>query len=288
MVVPRRASSFPWIPAPPLRSTRRRALVRVPRIAPAAVRIPEPALAQLPLKFSAVGPQIFVHEGARRALERRLIAAHGGAVQLAVTDNRHRMVTRSLSRGVLSVRAHMMFLDAPERVLDALVRFVVHDDRDASAEVGEFIDANSHRIRAQRRASGPLRPKGKVHDLQAILDDVNERYFGGGALDVLITWGRRTRAGDLLKRTTIKLGSYSAPERLIRVHPVLDKEWVPRYFVSYIVYHELLHHLIPAVRVAGRAVLHSAEFTRREQEFRYYERAMAWERRNIERLLRAR
>jgi len=286
MVVRRRPSSFPWIPAPTSARARRLALGRVPRIAPAAVRIPEPALSQLPLKFSTVGPQIFVHEGARRALERRLIASHGGAVQLAVTDNRHRMVTRSLSRGVLSVRVHMMFLDAPERVIDALVRYVVHGDRDASVEVGEFIDANSHRIRARRRAAGPLRARGDVHDLQAILEEVSERYFGGSGLDVLITWGRRSRASASGKRNTIKLGSYSAQERLIRVHPVLDREWVPRYFLSYIVYHELLHHLIPAVRVAGRAVLHSAEFLRREQEFRYYERAIAWERKHIGRLLR--
>jgi hypothetical protein len=40
------------------------------------------------------------------------------------------------------------------------------------------------------------------------------------------------------------------------------------------------------VRVAGRAVLHSAEFLRREQEFRHYERAIAWERKHIGRLLR--
>lgn len=262
-------------------------LARVPRMAPAAVRIPDPALAQLPLKFSQVGPQIFIHEGARQALERRFITAHGGAVQLAVTDNRHRMVTRTQSRGILTVRVHMMFLDAPERVIDALVGYVVHGDREASAEIGEFIDANSHRIRAQRRAIGPLRSKGNVHDLGQILEDVSERYFGGSVTDVLISWGRRGGAVDGLKRTSIKLGSYSAPERLIRVHPVLDKEWVPRYFLSYIVYHELLHHLIPAVRVAGRAVLHSAEFLRREREFVHYERAIAWERKHIERLLRS-
>jgi predicted metal-dependent hydrolase len=260
----------------------------VPRIAPAAVRIPDPDLAQLPLKFSTVGPQIFVHEGTRQALERRLITAHGGAVQLSVTDNRHRMVTRTQSRGILQVRAHMMFLDAPEWVIDALVRYVVHGDRDASAELGEFIASNSHRIRAERRAAGPLRTRGRVHDLLSILDEVNERHFAGGVTNLLITWGRKTRPAELEKRSTIKLGSYSAPERLIRVHPVLDKEWVPRYFVAYIVYHELLHHLIPAVRVAGRAVLHSPEFNRREREFRHYERAIAWERKNIERLLRGR
>src|SRR3712207_8543596 len=54
------------------------------------------------------------------------------------------------------------------------------------------------------------------------------------------------------KRNTIKLGSYSAIERLIRIHPTLDAEWVPRYFVSYIVYHELLHHVVPALRSSGR------------------------------------
>ncbi len=287
MVVHRRRSSFPWIPAPPARRKRGRTLARVPRIAPAAVRIPDPALSQLPLKFSTVGPQIFVHEGARQALERRLIIAHGGAVQLAVTDNRHRMVTRTQSRGILTVRVHMMFLDAPERVIDALVRYVVHGDRAASVEVGEFIAANSHRIRAERKAAGPLRTKGRVHDLAQILDHVSERYFGGIITDVLISWGRRTgHPGQ--RRTTIKLGSYSAPERLIRVHPVLDKEWVPRYFVSYIVYHELLHHLIPAVRVGGRAVLHSQEFLQREREFAHYERAIAWEQKHIERLLKAR
>jgi hypothetical protein len=44
---------------------------------------------------------------------------------------------------------------------------------------------------------------------------------------------------------------------------------------------------MPAMRVAGRAVLHSAEFLRREREFAHYERAIAWERKHIERLLRA-
>jgi hypothetical protein len=75
---------------------------------------------------------------------------------------------------------------------------------------------------------------------------------------------------------------------LIRVHPVLDKDWVPRYFVEYIVYHELLHHLIPTVRIGGVNVLHPSEFGAREREFRHYARALAWERKHIDRLLRSR
>ena len=157
-------------------------------MAAAAVRVPDPRVAQLPLRFAASGPQIFIHEGARQALERRLQMAHGGIVQLAVTDNRRRMVTHTRSGHLLKVRLHMMFLDAPEKVVEALVRYVVRGDRDASDVVGEFIEANSHRIRGER-SGAPIRPRGQVHDLEAILSDVNDRYFNSAISDVLITWG---------------------------------------------------------------------------------------------------
>jgi hypothetical protein len=257
-------------------------------MATAALRVPDPRVVPLPLPWvTPGGPQIFVHEGARQALERRFMAASGGAVQLAVTDNRRRMVTHTKARGTLRVRVHMMFLGAPDRVLDALVAYVVDANKQASQIVGEYIDENLHSIRASRPVPGPLRTRGEVHDLVEILSELNNEYFGGVLANVLITWGRRSRAPEGARRS-IKLGSYSAVERLIRVHPVLDRSWVPRYFVKYIVFHELLHHVMPEARVGSRTLLHPAEFLRREREFRHYERAVAWERRHIDRLLRAR
>jgi hypothetical protein len=280
---------FPWLPAPVGRISRRRLRAFVPRMAPAALRIPKDQLGQLPLHLVAPGgPQIFIHEGARQGLERRLETAFGGPVQLAVTDNLRRMITHTRARGTLRVRVHMMFLGADERILQALVDYVVHGDRVASQLIGEFIDRNTHRIRASRPVPGPLRTRGQAHDLADILQRINDTYFGGMITDVLITWGRRTRPNGRQKRSSIKLGSYSQVERLIRVHPVLDKEWVPRYFLSYIVYHELLHHVIPEVRSAGRSLLHPPEFTQRERAFRHHERAIAWEQKHIDRLLRAR
>ena len=281
--------TFPWVP-PPGRVGRRaaqRASSLVPRMAPAAVRIPDPRVVEFPFPFVSNGPQIFVHEGARQAIERRFVAACPHPFQLAITDNRNRMVTYSLQGGVLRVRIHMMFLGAPDAVLDALVRYVLEDQKEASQLLGEFIQANSHRIRASRAVVGPLATRGQIHDLMEILSRVNAMHFASSLTDVLITWGRRTRPRSK-KRSTIKLGSYSATERLVRIHPALDQDWVPRYFVSYIVYHELLHHLVPAELRGGRIILHPPEFVRREREFRYYERALEWERKHINRLLRAR
>jgi hypothetical protein len=262
--------------------------VLAPRMA-TAVRIPGPARTSWPPEMPGGGPQIFVHEGARQALERRMglaVAGHG-QVQLAVTDNLRRMITHTRVKGTLRLRVHMMFLDAPERVKEALVRYVARGDRDASQIVGEYIDSNSFRIRAERPVRHALVTRGKFHDLQGILDKLNERYFGGQASDAQITWGRHT-SPKAQARATIKLGTYSATERLIRVHPVLDQRWVPRYFVTYIVFHELLHHVLPPVRMGKTTVIHPVQFSQRERLYPHYERAIEWERKHLNRLLRFR
>ncbi len=256
-----------------------------PRMAPAAVRIPNPAQSpQLALAFPKSRPQIFVHEGARQTLERRLRAAYPGPLVLAVTDNFHSMVSYERQGGMLRARVHMMFLDAGADVQDALVRYIVRGDKEASQTVGRYIDANGFRIRASRPVLSPLTTKGKHHDLLSLFHEVNGKYFDG-TVDALITWGRAP--SQPRPRATIKLGSYSAVERLIRVHPSLDRGWVPRYFVQFIVYHEMLHHVMPASRSAGRGMLHPPEFRERERMFRHYERAMQWERSHISRILRS-
>lgn len=264
-----------------------------PRVSPAAVRVPDPRQLSIAMAFPAGHPQIFVHEGARQSLERRLAQASLRPVLLSVTDNRRSMISYSERDGVLRARVHHMFLGAPASVQDALVRYIVQRDRAASNVVGRYIDLNGHRIRAVQPVLAPLTTQGKHHDLLALYRSINEKYFDG-AHDALITWGRRGRGAMRGKpRRSIKLGSYSAVERLIRIHPVLDRAWIPRYFLSYIIYHEMLHHVIPSdgsarSAGAGRRVLHSAAFLARERMFRDFERAIAWERAHIRRLLIAR
>jgi hypothetical protein len=265
-----------------------------PRVARKVLARPRAPLAfraapgrSLPLVFPSRAPQIFVHEGARQALERKLKAAFPGLVVLSITDNRHSIISRSATRGVLRARIHHMFLDAPQAIVDALVAYVARGDKVASARIGEYIEAHGDRLLRQARPS-TLHTKGKHHDLLAIFEELNARYFGGMA-NPLVTWGKAGRKHGKA-RTTIKLGSYSAVERLIRIHPTLDRSWVPRYFVASILYHELLHHFMPASAAsfsASRRCLHPPEFRERERRFAHYTRALEWEKRHIARLLRA-
>jgi hypothetical protein len=250
----------------------------------AAIRIPERVRAQLRLVLPSASPRLFVHEGARQALERKLRGAFPGPVILSITDNRHSIITHRVQKGILHARVHHMFLDAPAHVVDALVRYVIRGERDASAILGDYIDDNGFRL-ARRKRNAPLVTRGKHHDLLAVFEDINERYFDD-SINALITWGKRPTTKEK-RRKTIKLGSYSAFDRLIRVHPALDQKWVPRYFVAYIVYHEMLHHVIPGSRGLGRVNLHPPEFKERERQFRHFDRSIDWEKRHVARLLRS-
>jgi hypothetical protein len=102
-------------------------------------------------------------------------------------------------------------------------------------------------------------------------------------IDARITWG--ARGARRRRRTSIKMGSYSVEDRLIRIHPALDRRFVPRYFLEWIVYHEILHQVHDMPIVSGRRQFHTPEFVAQESNYEHYERAREFERRHLDRIL---
>jgi hypothetical protein len=227
----------------------------------------------------------------RQSLERR-ISAHlpGGRLALAITDNRHTMIsvrreTAGRAGPVYRVRLHHMFAEAPPTVARALARYIALNERNASRELGSYIDANQEVIRRVTRKQPPpltLETRGEHFDLQDVYDSLNDRYFGG-KIEARITWG--PRGGRRRYRTSIKMGSYSVEDRLIRIHPSLDRRFVPRFFLEWIVFHEMLHQVHDIPVVDGRRRFHTPAFLRQERSFLEYDRARLWERQNLDRIL---
>ncbi len=266
-------------------------LVAARQLARSAVRVPdasrsEPSHADAPSTGgSGTAPHLFVHEGARQQLEKSLRRVFSKRIQLAITDNRRTMIAaREVPAGVW-VGVHHMFLDADPFTQNALGQYLRHGDRAASGVVGAYIEANQQRIRPPKGPS-TVRTRGQKHDLQRIFDDINDKYFQG-MVDASVTWGRRAAPRRDRQRSSIKLGTYCADRKLIRIHPTLDRSWVPGYFVEYVLFHEMLHHMTPMPVRGGRRDLHSADFRESEQRHRHYTRALDWERRNLSRLLRS-
>ncbi len=217
-------------------------------------------------------------------LRRRL----GHEVKVLVTDNRSSLVTARWDdrTGRYVFRVHHMFLDAETETMDALSDFGSGSRKKTAGRVlDSFIARNRDRIRKDP-ASGPRAPsppKGRHHDLQAIFDGINEEYFDG-KVAARIGWGRGR--GEKRRRRSIKMGSYVHDARLIRVHPALDRPEVPGYYVAWVVFHEMLHQVVPPVKRNGRTYFHPVEFRTLEQSYRHADEAQAWEDRNFDLLLR--
>lgn len=218
----------------------------------------------------------------RKRLERRT----GKPICLTVTDNRTSMVSVSPgSLGLVRVRIHHMFLGAPPDTIGALAQFIRRPTPECHRQLNAYIRENSHRIggRPRHKAAINLSHRGFHFDLQRIYQRMNERYFGG-RLRVAITWGKSNGA----RRYSIDFGSYDERRRIIRVNPSLDRPFVPRFFVDYIVYHEMLHAAIGIRELPnGRRALHCPRFRQEERQFRFYRSALRWENANLWRFLRA-
>ncbi len=236
-------------------------------------------------------------------LEVQLNALTQGRVRtLMLTDNRTRILSaRAAANGGLEVRIHRCFTAAAPETLRSVADFILGRGRGRERRRGLAVirqHFESHRPAPSARPPAPPAPSskqrsrkmvpqtvGRYVDLRQILDDLNQRYFAG-QLEVEITWGRAPAARRRRRRRgfSIRLGSYSAEQRLVRIHRALDRRDVPLYVIESIVYHEMLHAAVPPRIGRGRRRLHTPEFRRRERLYPQYERAQRWIEKNLARL----
>ncbi|MEM7582411.1 MAG: hypothetical protein AAF560_03445 [Acidobacteriota bacterium] len=211
-----------------------------------------------------------------------------------MTNNRSSIITARQIRGQFEVRIHRCFEQAPDDVLIGVASFLRSPKRSAERR------AALHLIRQYFQSNGPpdagrrprravvLRPVGRTLDLRNLRDEINQQYFDG-KLSVDITWGRAFRRRSRRRGCgfSVRLGTYTERDQLVRIHRCLDQATVPQYVVAAVVYHEMLHAAIPPVVKNGRRHVHTREFRRRERLFQHHQRAERWIDRNLEKLIRA-
>jgi hypothetical protein len=129
-----------------------------------------------------------------------------------------------------------------------------------------------------------LRHEGTHFDLRAIFDDLNQRHFRKRLRGYTVVWGRRRKHRP---KEQFVFGTIQEQDRMIRINPALDQPFVPLWFLRYVLYHEMLHSVVPDEALSrNRRRVHTAEFNRRERQFPDYRRARRWEDENLSRFLR--
>ncbi len=184
-----------------------------------------------------------------------------------------------------TLRLHFLFADAPAGVQAELVEWVRHPRRRrAASALDAWLETQLANLRAPARRQ-LLKPKGRVYDLEAIQAEVMAKQLESKLPAQLATWPSITWTRAMRSRTrhSLRLGCFDRAANLIRVHWVLDRELVPRFFVEYVVFHELLHALLG--EEAGPHRHHGARFRAQERTWPELDRALAWEREHVDRLI---
>ncbi len=208
-------------------------------------------------------------------------------LEIVRTRSSSTVLRREAAAGRVRLRVHEIFQEAPEAVLEAVATWASRATKKSCATIDAYVREKADRLRAAHRPrTKRLDPRGTHRDLEAVRAALNWRYFDP-PVTCPIGFGRVARPRRR-RRRSMQYGVFDPARGVIRIHPVLDLPWVDDLFVRLIVFHEMLHAVVPATLDGhGRRILHGAEFRRRERTFEGHARAIAWERRHRKRLLAA-
>lgn len=135
----------------------------------------------------------------------------------------------------------------------------------------------------QRQFEFPEPSQGRVFNLRVIFDKLNDIYFGNRLRGYSVVWGRRRKGRP---RDQIVFGTIQEEDRIIRIHPLLDRQFIPTWFVEYVIYHEMCHAVVRDLfDRSGRRIVHHEKFFERERQYRWFRRAKVWEQENLGRFL---
>lgn len=206
----------------------------------------------------------------------------GIKLRLKINDNRSTMLSVKWDPVSPKVSLHRMFLKAPRNIMEALACYIGDQHRAMDPKMKAYIEDNLKTLDYSYQLDlKKLQSKGEVHNLKKLYDEINQKYFKD-ELKLAITWFGRPKVVTGSKMTC---GLYSDPLKLIKIHRLLDHPRCPDYFISFVIYHEMLHHCIPShVDNKGTRHIHSKEFKKREKEFEDFKRAQAWLKRHQEEL----
>ncbi len=179
------------------------------------------------------------------------------------------------------VRFSDLLARAPARILEAAAavllarlfrRRLPPDLRDAYREfsLAHSTRRRIHRLRQQRARRAALAPRGQCHDLSAMFEELNRKYFENSP--------RRPRLGWSMRPWRKQLGCFDPALDQIVLSSRLDRPRVPRYVVEYVLYHEMLHVKHPVRRAPARCGLesHSEKFRAEERRFPHFPAARRW------------
>ena len=203
-------------------------------------------------------------------------------IDLTLKKNRSTYIAlREKRKKRVKLTLHLFFLQANEDLLKDLVKYLFENDKEAKKNVRTFAEKCYEKEKYFHSVSNKqIYTKGKIYDLKKLYGEIDKQYFQG-KIKASITYFSM----PLYKKGRhCTFGSYDSRLKLIRINEMLDSSFFPFYFVSFVIYHEMLHEVFPAkITKSGRRQIHGRDFREKEKEFFFYSQAKEWEKNFLKR-----
>ncbi len=211
----------------------------------------------------------------QQKLEREI----GKKLKLKINENRSTMLSVKWEPGCTRLSLHKFFLKAPKNVMEGLACYIRQNGKSMAPEVKIFIEENTKKLDYSKDIGNrKLIVQGNTCNLSEVMQELNKRYFGN-KLSLNITW---YGSSNKKNKSKVTFGLYQDLFKLIKINRILDNPKYPDYLISYVVYHEMLHHVCPPYTDgSGKNQIHNKEFKDREVLFHEYHRAQDWIKKNI-------
>lgn len=198
----------------------------------------------------------------------------GVKLKLKINDNRSTMLSVRWEPDCTKVSLHRMFLQAPRNVMQSLACYISREHEMISRDVKVFIEDGLKKLDYSHTLDkSKLYSQGNTFNLKNLYDEINDDYFKG-KLKLYITWFGKPFQPN---KSRVTFGLYHNQLKLIKINRLLDSPAVPDYVISYVIFHEMLHHICPAyVDEKGLYRVHSKEFKAKETRYEYFDQAQKW------------
>jgi len=108
-------------------------------------------------------------------------------------------------------------------------------------------------------------PEGSSINLLEVFKRVNKEYFEDSLSQPRLGWSSR--------KSLKTFGRYQIDTDTLVISKSLDSSQIPAYVIDFVMYHELLHKQLGAVRQNGRMKAHTSNFRAAEKHFQFYQEA---------------
>ena len=184
--------------------------------------------------------------------------------------------TIQLRRRHIQIKIANSFRQTPEHILKIL-GFILYSkifyykvDTKTRREYRQYIEdaiLPNHKTHL-RKPSTRYKTQGNVYNLELIFEDINRVYFQNQLKKPILGWS--------LNKSYTRLGFYAEDKNLLVVSRIFDSSRVPLKVVEYMMYHEMLHIVIPTKVVNGRRRIHPSEFKKMDRSFPDYDEIQKW------------